>query len=309
MTTKQKAYLALSATSIIWGTTWVASKLSVQKAPALEVASIRQFIGGSLYVLFFILLKNQSLPTRKQLGWLTLMGILMFVSANGFATMALQYITSGLGALIAALYPLCVVLIEMLFFKNKKINFLTFTGIILGILGIAIVFYDNAFHNHTEGYFWGILLSFIAMITWSLATIFIAKNKTSMNPYYATGWQMLISSGILSVLVFISGDFIPLSAIPVQTWGALAYLILAGSIFTFVAFIYSMKHLEPAIASLYAYINPIVAILLGSLIVANEKLTFNIFIGSVITLIGVFLVNRSMKQKKATLEFSDADAM
>lgn len=305
MTTKQKAYIALSATSIIWGTTWVASKIGLQKTPALEMASIRQFIGGSLYVLFFIFIKKQPLPTLKQLGWLTFMGILMFVSANGIATLGLKYVSSGLGALIAALYPLCVVIIESVFYKNRNINLLTLTGIILGICGIAVVFYDDAFHNHSEGYLLGVLYSFIAMITWAVATIFIARKKAAINPYYATGWQMLTSSAILLVIVMISGDHIPVSEIPAQTWGALAYLILAGSIFTFVAFIYSMKHLEPAIASLYAYINPIVAILVGSLVVQNEKLTVNILIGSIITLTGVFLVNKSMKAKP----IADADAI
>lgn len=307
MTTKQKAYIALGATSIIWGTTWVASKIGVQKTPALEVASIRQFIGGSLYVLFFFFLKKQPLPTLKQLGWLTFMGILMFVSANGIATMGLKYISSGLGALIAALYPLCVVLIELLFFKNKNITLLTFAGILLGIGGIGVVFYDNAFHNHTEGYVLGVILSLIAMLTWSLATIFIARKKADINPYYATGWQMLTSSVILFFVVIITGDHIAIKAIPAQTWGALAYLVIAGSIFTFVAFIYSMKHLEPAVASLYAYINPIVATLVGSLVV-NEKLTFNILIGSAITLTGVYLVNKSMKQKQVTAP-TDADAI
>lgn len=306
MTTRQKAYIALSATSIIWGTTWVASKIGVQKAPALEVAAIRQFIGGSLYVLFFFLIKKQPLPTRKQLGWLIFMGILMFVSSNGIATMGLKYISSGLGALIAALYPLCVVLIESVFYRNRNINLLTFTGIIIGIGGIAVVFYDDAFHNHSEGYLLGVVLSLIAMITWSVATIFIARKKADINPYYATGWQMLTSSVILFLIVMITGDHIPVATIPAQTWGALVYLVLAGSIFTFVAFIYSMKHLEPAIASLYAYINPIVAILVGSLLIKNEKLTFNILIGSVITLTGVYLVNKSMKQKPVV---SEADAM
>ncbi|MEK7199405.1 MAG: EamA family transporter, partial [Bacteroidota bacterium] len=117
-----------------------------------------------------------------------------------------------------------------------------------------------------------------------------------------------ISSIILFGMVLISGDHIPPAKIPAETWGALAYLIVAGSVFTFVAFIYSMKHLEPSIASLYAYINPIVAVLVGSL-VANEKLTFNILAGSVITLAGVWLVNKSMKQKRGAMELSEADAM
>ncbi|MCX6207548.1 MAG: EamA family transporter [Bacteroidetes bacterium] len=293
---KNKAYIALLITSLVWGTTWVVSKIGVQKTPAFEVASIRQFSGGILYVCFF-LFKGLPLPTKNQFKWLSIMAVLMFVSSNGLATLALRYIPSGLAALIAALYPLSVVLIEMIFYKNNKINWGTFIGLFLGIAGIALVFYDSAFHNHSEGYWFGIMLSLIAMITWAVATIFIARKKTDMNPYYATGWQMLISSFIMFLIVMISGDSIPISSIPLQTWAALAYLVSAGSIFAFIAFIYSMKNLEPGIASLYAYINPIVAILVGSVIM-NEKVTLNIIIGSAITLGGVNLVNKSLKALK-----------
>jgi drug/metabolite transporter (DMT)-like permease len=99
------------------------------------------------------------------------------------------------------------------------------------------------------------------------------------------------------LIVVATGDSIPIAKIPMQTWAALIYLVSAGSIIAFIAFIYSMKNLEPGIASLYAYINPIVAILVGSVIM-NEKLTTNIIIGSLITLGGVYLVNKSLKALK-----------
>ena len=290
---KQKAYIALAITSIVWGTTWVGSKICVRYTPAFEVAAIRQFSGGIIYVLFF-LIKGEKLPTLKQLGWLTIMAILMFVSSNGLATVGLKYIPSGLGALIAALYPLFVVLIEMIFFKNKQIKASTFIGLFLGIAGIAVVFYDNAFHNHKEGFWIGVSVSMVAMITWAMTTIFIAKKKSELNPYNALGWQMLLSSFIMYGIATATGDVIPFAQIPLETWGTLAYMVVAGSIIAFIAFIYSMKHLEPGIAALYAYINPIVAILVGSLLV-DEKLTINILIGSAITLLGVYLVNRSLK--------------
>lgn len=290
---KQKAYIALAITSIVWGTTWVGSKICVRYTPAFEVAAIRQFSGGIIYVLFF-LIKGEKLPTLKQLGWLTIMAILMFVSSNGLATVGLKYIPSGLGALIAALYPLFVVLIELFFFKNRKIKTSTFIGLFLGIAGIAVVFYDNAFHNHKEGFWIGVAVSMVAMITWALTTIFIAKKKSELNPYNALGWQMLLSSFIMYGIATATGDVIPFAQIPLETWGTLAYMVVAGSIIAFIAFIYSMKHLEPGIAALYAYINPIVAILVGSLLV-DEKLTINILIGSAITLLGVYLVNRSLK--------------
>lgn len=290
---KQKAYIALAITSIVWGTTWVGSKICVRYTPAFEVAAIRQFSGGIIYVLFF-LIKGEKLPTLKQLGWLTIMAILMFVSSNGLATVGLKYIPSGLGALIAALYPLFVVLIELFFFKNRKIKTSTFIGLFLGIAGIAVVFYDNAFHNHKEGFWIGVAVSMVAMITWAMTTIFIAKKKSELNPYNALGWQMLLSSFIMYSIATATGDVIPFAQIPLETWGTLAYMVVAGSIIAFIAFIYSMKHLEPGIAALYAYINPIVAILVGSLLV-DEKLTINILIGSAITLLGVYLVNRSLK--------------
>ncbi len=297
MSTKQKAYIGLAATSIIWGTSWVASKIAVKGGvPGLEVAAIRQFIGGALFVSFF-LIRGEKLPTGKQMLWLAGMGSLLFVIANGFATVALRFIPSGLAALIAALYPLSVVIIERLFFRNTKITWVTFTGLLLGITGIGIVFYDNAFHNQTEGYIVGLILSLIAMLSWSVGTIIIARNKVKINAYNATGWQMLLASFLLMIMTLIFGDTVPLSAVPASTWMAIAYLVFVSSIVAFVAFIYTMKHLEPAIAALYAYINPIVAILTGSVLM-NEKLTIDILIGSAITLAGVFLVNRSLKKQR-----------
>lgn len=248
------------------------------------------------------------MPDPKQLLWLTGMGILMFVSSNGLATISLKYIPSGLSALIAALYPIVVVVIELIFFRNNKIGFFTFTGLLLGIGGIGIVFYDTAFQGHPKGYDIGVAASMLSMITWSIATIFIAKNKISMNPYNAIGWEMLISSIILLTITAISGNHLPLVKIPFTAWLSIAYLITAGSILAFAAFIYTMKHLEPSIAALYAYMNPLVAIIVGSLI-AGEKLTLTILGGSFVTLVGVYLVNQSLRKQKESIPVPDADAV
>ena len=301
MTSRQKAYIGLGITSIVWGTTWVASRVAVQHAPAFEVAAIRQGLGGLIFISFF-LIKGEKLPSLQQLKWLALMSVLLFVSANGLASVGLKHISSGLGALIAALYPLSVVLIERFFFRNTKITALTFTGILLGITGIVVVFYENAFHSQQDGYVYGIIVSIMAMLSWSAGTIMIARKNIGMNPYYATGWQMFSASVILFIIAFSRGELIGFDQLPVQTWLSISYLVSMGSIFAFVAFIYTMKNLEPSIAALYAYINPIVAILVGSVIV-NEPLTITIIIGSLITLTGVYIVNQSLrKQRKAIVE-------
>ena len=238
------------------------------------------------------------------------MSILLFVIANGFSTYALKEIPSGLAALIAALYPLSVVIIEKVRYNNTKITSLTFQGMLLGIIGIGTVFYENLAVHNSVGYFMGVVVSLIAMLSWSFGTIFIARNKMNMNPYYATGWQMFLSCFFLGAFASASVKSIPIQEITFTIWMVIAYLIVASSIVAFAAFIYTMKHLPPAIASLYAYINPIVATIVGAYIIEDEKLSLPIFIGSFVTLTGVYLVNRSMKkQHQEIIPVTDADGM
>ncbi len=294
LTTNQKAYIALTATSIIWGTTWVASKVAVTNAPPLEVSAIRQFIAGFIYIVFFKL-KGEPWPSLKQLKPLLIMSFFLLIIANGFATWSIKFISSGLAALIAALYPLCVVIIEMIFYKTKN-TIATFIGLTLGLAGICVVFYDNAFHHNSANYLFGVVLSLIAMLSWGIGTIFVARKKLNINPYYGMGWQMMLASPFIFIMSLGAGNNISLAQIPTQTWLALGYLVLIGSCIAFVCFIYTMKHLPAAIASLYAYINPIVAMITGYLLL-SEKLTINILIGTAITIFGVYLVNHSLKEK------------
>lgn len=294
---KAGGYLALAITSIVWGTTWVASKIGVAEMPALQMAYIRQFLGGICFVLFFMLYKKLAFPTRKEFLWLLIMALLMFVLANGLSTWSLNYIPTGLSALVGALYPLSVVIIEMVFFKSRNMTILTFVGLLLGITGIGIVFYENAFQQHPDGFIFGVVLSVIAMLSWSVGTIIIVRNKTTLNPYYATGWQMLIGAFMLFIIAETTQPTIPISSIPLKGWGAITYLVLAGSLLAFIAFIYSMKKLPAAISSLYAYINPLVAMVTAA-IVLDEKLTMNILWGAIVTLAGVFLVNYSIKRSR-----------
>ena len=308
MANQNKAYLALTVTSIVWGTTWVASKMGVMHMPAFEMASIRQFLGGSLYVGFF-LIKGEKLPTAQQFLWLLGMSLLMFVSSDGIATYGLKFITSGLAALIAALYPLSVVLIERYYYKAIEITPKTLIGLSLGLLGIGFIFYKDSLTLHGSHYILGVGLSFLAMITWSIGSIIISRTKIKINAYNSIGWQMLISAFIMGSITIISGDYVPLDQIPAISWGVIVYMVIGGSVFAFMSFIYSMKHLKSSIASLYAYINPIVAIWVGSLLL-NEQMTWNNIVGTICTLIGVYLVNKSLKDQKDPVQaISDADGM
>ena len=272
---KTKGYIALAITCIVWGTTWIASKIGVQEIPALQLAALRQLFAGLFFVGFFLFYKKLKLPTVAQFKWIVVMAILMFVFANGLSTWSLKYIPTGLSALIGALYPLSVVIIERVFFDVRNISILTFVGLFLGLSGLGIVFYEHAFDNLSSGFLWGLGLSVFAMLSWSIGTVFLSRNKTNINPYYGTGWQMLIGSMMLFLVSETTQSSVPLSSISLNYWLVIAYLVLFGSIIAFAAFIYSLKVLPAAISSLYAYVNPIVAMVVAA-IVLKEKFTINI---------------------------------
>jgi len=305
MQVKTKAYIAFAATSILWGSTWVMSKVGVKGLPGLQLSAIRQFIAGSLIVAFF-LLRKQPMPSAKQVLQLTGVGFFTFFLSNGLSTWSVAYISSGLAALIAALYPLFVVLLELFITKKNKPNALTFLGLFLGISGIVLVFYEDASHHHAGNYVTGILLCLMATIGWSIGTVLLSKNVVKVQPQFGLGWQMLTASVLIGLLSLLTGQHIPLQQIPLFSWLALVYLIAVGSIIAYIAFLYTMKHLTPSVAALYAYINPIVALLIGA-VALSEKLTVLNMVGSIITLVGVYLVNKSVRFKKTII--ADADGM
>ncbi|HEX6914655.1 MAG TPA: EamA family transporter [Chitinophagaceae bacterium] len=295
---KHKAYLALCATSFIWGSTWVASKIAVEKVPGLQISAFRQLMAGIVFITFFKL-KGEPWPKFRQLKRLLFIALFLLIFANGLSTWSIRYISSGLGALIGALFPLFVVIIEMIWFKIQ-VKALTFIGLFLGIAGIGYVFYDSAFHHQQEGYIFGVVLGLVATLSWSIGTIMVARTKMDINPYYGMGWQMVLSAPLIMTMGLATGEHIPLSEMPLVSWGGLAYLVVAGSCIAFVCFIYSMKHLPAPIASLYAYINPMVAIMIGAVLL-SEPLTVDLLIGAVITIAGVYLVNASLKEKPTTV--------
>lgn len=282
---RRKAYLMLAVICLVWGSTWVASKIGVENMPGLQLSYIRQFCAGLAFLVYFKV-KGQPWPTLAQFKWLLVLSLFMIVFANGISTWSIKYIPSGMAALIGTLFPLFVVIIEMVWFKSTRNNKATVAGMVLGLVGLSVVFYQNAFHHRGEHYVFGVVVSLFSTLSWSIGTILVARKQLHLNPYYATGWQMFIGSFLIYIMAVATGNNIPLSEVPLNSWLAVLYLIIFGSIVAFSALVYVLKHLPAAIASLYGYINPIIALLIGALLI-GEKLTLHIILGSLITLAGV----------------------
>ncbi len=292
--TRAKAIFALSLVCILWGTTWLASKQGVIYIPdALQMAGIRQFLGGICYVGFF-LYRRLPLPKGKEWIPIIVLSFLNFVLSNGLSTLALQYkITAGLGAIIGAIFPLWLVVIGI-FMSKDKMPAKAIIGLLLGFGGVCVIFYDHLNEFFDPQFRWGILLSVIATWTWAISTLYTKRQAVHFNPYFGLGLQMIISGVVLYGFSAATGKAVALTAIPWQSWAAIAYLVIFGSLIAFVCYLYALQNLPTEQASIYAYINPIVAVVLGS-IIFDEKLTIYLAIGGLITLLGVYLVNKAFK--------------
>jgi len=293
---RTKAYIALAMVCFFWGTTWLASKQGVKYMPAFQMAGIRQFIGGAVYVLYFIISGKARWPGAKEWKTILLLALFNFILSNGLATWGLQYISGGLAAIINAIVPLWLV-INSFFSKGPSISKKAVLGFAVGFAGICIIFYEHLHDFLQAGFTLGILISLAATWTWAMGTVYTKHHAKSFNPYFGIGLQMAFSGLVLSAVAEITGKSVPLTQIPWQAWTAIGYLVLFGSVISFLAYLYALQHLSAAQTSLYAYINPIVAVLLGYLLF-DEPLTWFIATGGAVTLYGVYLVNNAFKKTK-----------
>jgi drug/metabolite transporter (DMT)-like permease len=286
--------LALCWVSFFWGTTWIASKEGVKYMPALQLAAIRQFLGATLYLSYF-LFKKTPWPKGKQWKTIIILSILNFVLSNGLSTWGVKFISSGLGAIIGALVPLWVVIISL--FRGEKLVNLAIVGLVVGFAGVCVIFSEHLSDFLIFDFRFGIIISVISTLTWAFATLYTKKKAASFNPYFSLGIQMFISSIFLFAYLGATGSAVSLSTIPAISWVSIGYLVIFGSVLTFIAYIYALQHLPAEINSIYAYINPIIAVLLGAYIF-GEPLSLAIAIGGTVTLFGLYLVNRSFQNSK-----------
>jgi drug/metabolite transporter (DMT)-like permease len=164
--------------------------------------------------------------------------------------------------------------------------------LLLGFAGICVIFYEHLYDFLNPQFRLGIFLSLASTWSWAFGTIYTKKHATGFNPYFSLGLQMLFSGSLLLAGTYATGTNIPVTEIPWQSWAAIGYLVLFGSVVAFAAYLYMLQNLPTEQASIYSYINPVVAVLLGW-ILFGEILTPFIIAGALITLYGVYLVNRA----------------
>jgi drug/metabolite transporter (DMT)-like permease len=292
----QKAYIALALVSFFWGTTYVAARVGAQEIPGLFMAGLRQFVSGLILVVFF-LARGYKLPDLKELKRISLQGIFLLCIANGLLTWAMEYISGGLAAIIVALVPLFIALFSVWLSGSGKITRWMIAGLVIGFAGVLIIFSDYMGEMKNKNFMFGVGLSLISVLSWSFGTVYTSRQKSSINILFNVGLQMLIAGIIMLIVCGITGKYINLATAGQTAWIALLYLIVFGSLIAYSAYVFAISKLPPTLVSIYAYINPIVAVGLGWLLL-SEKMNLIMAIGIIITLGGVYLVNREFKKVK-----------
>lgn len=293
---KRKAYIALGLVSFFWGTTYLAAKISAAHIPGLFVAGVRQIVSGTILVGYFKSAGHRW-PAKDSLLKIAVQAILLLCISQGLLTWSLEYIDSGLGAIIAGLMPLFTAVFSVALLRFARFTPLMVVGLLVGFGGIATIFYEHFSQLFNAKYALGIGLAFTATVSWSFGTVFASRYKPQTELLFSVGLQLLMAGCLVLLTCALSGKYVNLWQAEAGALWSLLYLIVIGSLLTYSAYVYAVSKLPPTQVSVYAYINPIVAIFLGWWIL-KERMSVNVITGTLITLGGVFLVNREFKKQK-----------
>jgi len=288
---------ALGAVGVIWGTTFLGIRVAVETIPPWFVTSIRQGLAG-LIMMTILLFKKE----LKWIGWENLKqqlvpSVLMIVVANGFTTIAEQTLPSGLASVISALSPILIFLGSILF-GLQKISLRGLVGVIIGFSGVVFIFKDGLASFLDPDYKTGMIFMGIAILAWAAGTIYTKTHAVkSSNIILNLFYQFTMASAIQLVLASIFSPNPDVSSWSSRSIFAALYLSVFGSVIAFFCYNYALKHVTAVQVSILSYINTIIAVFLGWLLL-DEIITVDFLIATVLIIVGVFIVNYKKKEKK-----------
>ena len=280
--------LAFFAIYVIWGSTYLLNKIAVTEIPPLYLAGIRFSIAGILMLFISKFLSLQLRITKRQFTNCMVSGFLFLVYGNGVFVWALQYVDSGFAALEAATQPLFVLLLMRLI-DRKQIKRKSIIGILLGIVGMYLLVSQQSIVANTESVT-GMFMILTCVLGWSYASVFVAKADLPSSFFVSTAYQMVIAGGLLFISSLLFNEtWVSPVLWSIQTTWSMILLIVFGSIVAFTAFNFLLKEVSTEKVSTSAYVNPVVALFLGWLVL-DERLSAQSIIATTILLAGVYFI-------------------
>jgi drug/metabolite transporter (DMT)-like permease len=280
--------LAFFSIYVIWGSTYLLNKIAVSEIPAFSLAAIRFLVAGILILGIAKILKKPLQISKKQFQNAFIAGFLFLVYGNGVFVWALNYIDSGFAALLASTQPLFVLLLMRLI-DGKTMQVKSIIGVTLGMLGMYLLVSQNGISSK-EGSLLAICVMFSCVLSWSYGSIFVSKADLPKNFFVSTGYQMLTAGVLLLLISFgLQEAWVAPTHWSLNAQLSMIGLILFGGILAFTSFNFLLKNVSTEKVSTSAYINPIVAMLLGWYVL-DEQLSSQSIIAAIILLTGVYFI-------------------
>ncbi len=301
MTKQTKAYLALLFICVVWGTTYMAIRVGVLHYPPFLFAGVRQVVAGLVLILVGVLRERKTGLTRQAVVRQMIMGFLMLTIGNGGVTWGEKYIPSGIAALLCSLMPMFAVLFGLLSAGREKLNAGIVGGMILGFAGVGLIFRQNFGEMSDPRYLGGMAVTLLATASWAFGSTLNKKHGKASNPLFNSGMQLMFGGLFMLMISPVADDFSDFRLWDTNGVAALVYLIIFGSVLAYAAYMYVLDVLPVGVATIYAYVNPLIAVLAGSMFLA-EQLNIYIFLAFVAIAVSVFFVNRGYKQLRDTTQ-------
>lgn len=298
MPSRTALVLAFAAIYIIWGSTYLGIRVAIETMPPFAMAAARFIIAGAI-LFAFQRARGAAAPTARQWGINAIIGTFLLLGGNGLVAWAEQFVPSGVTALLIGVQPLFFVLTEWAWPGGSRPTPITAVALLLGFAGVAWLAAPWAQSTHGGLNLQGVLAILSACVFWAFGSIYSRHARHGADPLLASSLQMLSGGLALTLAAGLHGELghLDLAAVSTRSWIAFVYLVGFGSLVGFSTFVWLMRHSTPARVSTYAYVNPVVAVFLGWLIL-HEPITSRTLVASVVIIAAVVII--TMEKNKAT---------
>ncbi|NID11092.1 EamA family transporter [Fibrivirga algicola] len=291
VTSGTRLWLSLAAVYVLWGSTYLFIHFMTEQMPPLYMASMRYLVAGSILYAYARFTGTER-PNIAHWKSTSLIGFFLLTVANGALTMALQYIPSGVGALLGGLLPIFLLLLNWVSFGQVRPRKLSLIGVAIGFTGIYLLIKPDRMvgTGGADANLIGTALVALGNLSWAIGTL-LTPRLNQPNQTLASGMQMLMGGFFLMIISLTTEPVHLLSIVdaPQKALGSMLYLVIFGSIIGFSAYAWLARHAPPALLATYAFVNPIIAVLLG-VTFAGEVFSARSLIGAAVALVGVTLM-------------------
>lgn len=292
-----KVLLAFAIIYFVWGSTFLAIRVGVREVPPFLLAGLRFLVAGIVLYLWMRARGTPS-PTTREWGAASMLALLIFVFDYGLLFWAERRVPSGVAAVMMATIPAFMALAEIVFLRTQCLTFRLGIALLIGIAGVAVLVGHTTSLGEAPVDVTGACALIVASISWSVAAVLSRKMRLPTAKAMSSGAQMLAGGVLLTLTAALLGEFrgFHAQAVSSAAWLALAYLIVAGSIVGFTAYVWLIHHESPTRVGTYAYVNPVVAILVGYFL-GGEAIGPRTIVGTALVLVSVVVITTTPKPK------------